>query len=136
MPGFVSRPLVAILVSLLMLAGCGQGGVDPPVELAAFIGELKENGVEGSLYIRAPFSDDMEYVAEYTIARFASTRIISVFKFKDAGMAEAGLREALKNTKLSGQARNAEFVIAATFQPPDDEAVEKIKALFLAHTFE
>jgi len=26
--------------------------------------------------------------------------------------------------------------MAATFYPPDEEAVEKIKALFLAHEFE
>ena len=27
------------------------------------------------------------------------------------------------------------FIMAATFYPPDAEAVEKIKALFLAHEF-
>jgi hypothetical protein len=59
-----------------------------------------------------------------------------VFKFKDAEKAEANLQEALKNDKLSGQASNGTLVMAATFYPPDEEAVEKIKALFLAHEFE
>ena len=88
------------------------------------------------MFIRAPFNEDMEYVAEYTIARYASTRVITLFKFKDAEKAKAGLQEALKNDKLSGQASNATFVMAATFYPPDDEAVEKIKVLFLAHEFD
>jgi hypothetical protein len=128
--------LVSLLVSLTLLSGCSEEGVKTPVEMSAFIEELKANGVEGSLLIRAPFNEDMEYVAEYAIAKYTSTRIISVFKFKDAEKAEANLQEALKNDKLSGQASNGTFVMAATFYPPDEEAVEKIKALFLAHEFE
>jgi len=128
--------LISLLVSLALLSGCSEEGVKTPVEMSAFIEELKANGVEGSLLIRAPFNEDMEYVAEYAIAKYASTRIISVFKFKDAEKAEANLQEALKNDKLSGQASNGTFVMAATFYPPDEEAVEKIKALFLAHEFE
>ena len=128
--------LVSLLVSLTLLSGCSEEGVKTPVEMSAFIEELKANGVEGSLLIRAPFNEDMEYVAEYAIAKYTSTRIISVFKFKDAEKAEANLQEALKNDKLSGQASNGTFVMAATFYPPDEEAVEKIKALFLAHVFE
>ena len=131
-----SRLILALVAPLMLLAGCGQGGVDAPVGLGAFIDELKANGVEGSMFIRAPFNEDMEYVAEYTIARYASTRVITLFKFKDAEKAKAGLQEALKNDKLSGQASNATFVMAATFYPPDDEAVEKIKVLFLAHEFD
>jgi predicted TIM-barrel fold metal-dependent hydrolase len=123
-------------VSLTLLSGCSEEGVKTPVEMSAFIQELKANGVEGSLLIRAPFNEDMEYVAEYAIAKYTSTRIISVFKFKDAEKAEANLQEALKNDKLSGQASNGTLVMAATFYPPDEEAVEKIKALFLAHEFE
>jgi len=128
--------LISLLVSLALLSGCSEEGVKTPVEMSAFIEELKANGVEGSLLIRAPFNEDMEYVAEYAIAKYTSTRIISVFKFKDAEKAEANLQEALKNDKLSGQASNGTFVMAATFYPPDEEAVEKIKALFLAHEFE
>jgi len=128
--------LISLLVSLALLSGCSEEGVKTPVEMSAFIEELKANGVEGSLLIRAPFNEDMEYVAEYAIAKYASTRIISVFKFKDAEKAEANLQEALKNDKLSGQASNGTFVMAATFYPPNEEAVEKIKALFLAHEFE
>jgi len=128
--------LISLLVSLALLSGCSEEGVKTPVEMSAFIEELKANGVEGSLLIRAPFNEDMEYVSEYAIAKYTSTRIISVFKFKDAEKAEANLQEALKNDKLSGQASNGTFVMAATFYPPDEEAVEKIKALFLAHEFE
>lgn len=128
--------ILTVLVSLILLAGCSQEVVSTPEELGAFIDELKANGVEGSLFIRAPFNENMEYVAEYTIAKYASTRVISLFKFKDAEKAEAGLREALKNGKLSGQASNAAFVMAATFYPPDDAAVTKIKAQFLAHQFD
>jgi hypothetical protein len=128
--------LINLFVSLVMLSGCSQEGVKAPLELSAFIEELKENGVEGSLLIRAPFNEDMEYVAEYAIAKYASTRIISFFKFKDAEKVEANLQEALKNDKLSGQASNGTFIMAATFYPPDEEAVEKIRALFLAHDFE
>ena len=128
--------LINLFVSLVMLTGCSQEGVETPAELGVFIEELKENGVEGSLLIRAPFNEDMEYVAEYAIAKYASTRIITFFKFKDAEKVEANLTEALKNDKLSGQASNATFIMAATFYPPDKEAVEKIRALFLAHEFE
>jgi len=128
--------LISLFVSLSLLTGCSQEGVKAPAELSAFIEELKANGVDGSLLVRPPFNEDMEYVAEYAIARIASTRIISLFKFKDAEKAEANLQEALKNDKLSGQAGNGVFVMAVTFYPPDEEAVEKIKTLFLAHEFE
>jgi len=128
--------LINLFVSLVMLSGCSQEGVKAPLELSAFIEELKKNGVEGSLLIRAPFNEDMDYVAEYAIAKYASTRIISFFKFKDAEKVEANLQEALKNDKLSGQAGNGTFIMAATFYPPDEAAVEKIRALFLAHEFE
>ncbi|MEA2080760.1 MAG: hypothetical protein U9P00_13080 [Pseudomonadota bacterium] len=128
--------LIHVSLLLILLTGCSREGVKAPLELSAFIEELKENGVEGSLLIRAPFNEDMEYIAEYAIAKYASTRIISFFKFKDAEKVEANLQEALKNDKLSGQASNGTFVMAVTFYPPDEEAVEKIKALFLAHEFE
>ncbi len=132
----MKNSLTGLFVLLIMLTGCSQEGVPAPAEIRAFIEELKGNGVEGSLHIRAPFNADMEYVAEYTISRYASTRIISLFKFKDAEKAEVNLQESLKNDKLSGQAANGRFVMAVTFHPPDEAAVEKIKSLFLAHGFE
>lgn len=128
--------LMSLLLPLILLTGCSQEGVQAPLELSAFIEELQENGVDGSLTIRGPVNEDMEYVAEYALAKYTSTRIISLFKCKDAEKAAANLAEALKNPKLSGQARNGTFIMAATFYPPDDEAVDKIKALFLAHEFE
>ncbi len=125
-----------ILVPLILLTGCNQQGMPTPVELSAFIEALKENGVDGTLSIRGPVNEDMEYVAELAIAKYASTRIISLFKCKDAEKARANLEEALKNPKLSGQASNGRFIMAATFYPPDEKAVEKIKTIFLAHVFE
>ena len=128
--------LISLLMLLALLTGCSGEGVKAPAELSAFLDELKSNGVDGTLLVRAPFNEDMEYVAEYTIARLASTRIISFFKFKDAEKVDANLQDVLKNDKLSGQASNGTFIMAATFYPPDDEAVEKIKALFMAHEFD
>ena len=128
--------LISILVPLLLLNACSQEGMQVPLELSAFIEELKENGLDGSLALREPVNEDMEYVAEYAIAKYSSTRIISLFKCKDAESAEENLAEALKNPKLSGQARNGAFIMAATFYPPDEAAVQKIKAIFLAHEFE
>jgi len=128
--------LTGLFVSLVLLTGCGQEGAQAPAEIRAFIEELKADGVDGSLFIRAPFNADMEYVAEYTVSRYASTRIISLFKFKNAEKAEANLQEAMNNEKLSGQAANGKFVMVITFHPPDEAAVEKIKVLFLAHGFE
>ena len=128
--------LVSLFVALLLLGGCGKEGVGTPAELSPFFEALKENGVDGSVMIRPPFNEDMDYVAEYAIAKYASTRIISLFKFKDAEKAEVNLQDSLKNDKLSGQARNGKFVMVATFFPPDEEAVDKIKALFLAQKFD
>lgn len=128
--------LINVLLPLILLSGCSQEGVKAPLELSALIEELKRNGVDGALIIRAPINEDMAYVAEYTIAKYASTRIISLFKCKDAEKAEANLKEAMKNPKLSGQASNGTFIMVATFYPPDEKAVEKIKAIFLAHEFE
>ncbi len=132
----MKKCLISLFVLLTLLTGCSQEGVKAPVELSAFIDELKENGVDGSLLMRKPLNKDMEYVAEYAISRYASTRIISFFKFKSAENVAENLQEVLKNDKLSGQASNGTIIMAATFYPPDDEAVEKIKALFLAHVFE
>jgi hypothetical protein len=128
--------LICVTLSLLLLTGCGQQSVNVPSALVSFIETLKENGVDGTLIIREPLNENMEYVAEYSIARYTSTRVLSFFKCKDAEKAEATLNEALQNKKLSGQMRNGDFVMAAIFYPPDEEAVEKLRALFLAHSFE
>ncbi len=128
--------LVNLFVVLALLTGCSQEGMKTPVELSTFIETLKENGMDGSLLVRPPFNKDMEYVAEYAISKYASTRILSLFKFKDAEKAEANLQESLKNDKLFGQARNGKFVMTATFYPPDEDAVNKIKTLFLAQKFD
>lgn len=132
----MNKLLIYILVPLILLSACSQQGVQAPPELIPFIEALKENGVDGYLTLRGPVNEDMEYVAEYTIAKYSSTRIISLFKCKDAAKAAANLAEALKNPKLSGQASNGSFIMAATFYPPDEKAVEMIKAIFLAHEFE
>ena len=132
----MNKLLICILFSMILLTGCSQESVQTPFELSAFIETLQENGVDGTLSIRGPVNEDMEYVAEFAIAKYSSTRIISLFKCKDAEKARANLEEALKNPKLSGQASNGTFIMAATFYPPDEKAVEKIKAIFLAHVFE
>jgi len=132
----MNKLMMSILVPLILLSGCSQDDVQAPLDLSSFIEVLQENGVDGSLTLRGPVNEDMEYVAEYAIAKYSSTRIISLFKCKDAEKAAANLAEALKNPKLSGQASNGTFSMAATFYPPDEKAVEKIKAIFLVHEFE
>ena len=127
--------LVTVLMPMALLIACDPGAVQAPRELGPFFEVLKENGMDGSLTLRAPANADMEYVAEYAIAKYTSTRIISLFKFRDAAKAAANLEAALQNPKLSGQARNGTFVMAATFYPPDEETVDKIRAIFLAHEF-
>ena len=131
----MQKNLISILVAVALLAACSQGDVQAPLELSGFIDVLQENGLDGSLTLRGPVNEDMEYVAEYAIARYSSTRIISLFKCKDAAKAAANLEAALQNPKLSGQARNGSFIMATTFYPPDKQAVERIRSLFLAHDF-
>ena len=130
------RLLASFFLVMAAFTGCSQEGVQVPLELSSFIDVLKQEGVDGSIVIRRPINEDMEYVAEYSIAKYTSTRVLSFFKCKDVAKAQANFEESLKNTKLTGQARNGTIIMAATFYPPDDEAVEKIKALFLAHEFE
>jgi len=132
----MNRLLMQLLVPLILLTACSQEGAQAPPELAAFIEKLQESGVDGTLSIRGPLNEDMEYVAEYAIAKYSRTRIISLFKCKDAEKAAANLEQALKNPKLSGQAGNGTFIMAATFYPPDEAAVNRIRAIFLAHRFE
>lgn len=128
--------VIAILL-LALLPGCSPSplGTETTREVSFFIDELKANGVDGSLQIEVPANDDMEYIATYVISAFTSTRIISFFKFRNQERAEFNLTEAMKNPKLSGQARNGTLLMAATFYPPDEEAVSRIRALFMAHNF-
>ncbi len=128
--------LIGMLVLMIGLTGCTQKPVEADPDLAAFLDVLKTEGVDGDLILREPFNDGMVYVAEYSISKYTNTRIISIFKCKDEQKAEENLQDALKNKKLSGQARNGRYIMAATFYPEEEEAVGKIKDLFLAHKFE
>lgn len=103
--------------------------------LTSFVELLGREGVKGNLEIGDPINQDMEYVATYVISAYTSTRILSFFKCKDIEKAEFNLQEAMKNPKLSGVARNGTLLFAATFYPPDDQAVSKIRTLFLSHQF-
>jgi len=127
--------LIIATLSLTSLLGCSPQGTPSTHEVSSFIEELESNGVDGSLEIQVPNNSDMEYIANYVISAYTSTRIISLFKFRNEEQAEFNLAEAQKNPKMSGQARNGTLLMAATFYPPDEEAVNKIRALFLAHTF-
>ncbi|MCO6411366.1 MAG: hypothetical protein J5I92_01355 [Thiogranum sp.] len=128
--------LIGLMLVLAILTGCAPQGPAAPPELSGFIETLQKQGLDGDLLLRGPINPNMEYVAEYAMAKYTSTRIVSLFKCKDIEAAEATFQEALQNRKLSGQARNGIFVMAATFYPPDEEAVEKIRTLFLEQGFE
>ena len=128
--------ILGMLVLVMGVTGCARDGEEVDRDLGNFIEVLKAQGVDGDLAMRTPINDGMVYVAEYAISKFTSTRIISIFKCKDEQSAEVNLQDAMKNTKLSGQARNGRFVMAATFYPAEEEAVAKIKKLFLEHKFE
>ncbi|MCP4125983.1 MAG: hypothetical protein GY753_02835 [Gammaproteobacteria bacterium] len=127
---------LGVLVLMLGLTGCARDGADVEHGLGDFVEVLKAEGVDGKLVMRGPINDGMVYVAEYVISKYTSTRIISIFKCKDEKSAESNLQDALKNDKLSGQARNGNYLMAATFYPEEEQAVAKIKELFLAHKFE
>jgi len=127
--------LCALLLAKGMLIGCSPDHAQLAPELGEFIAQLKAEGVDGNLTIRRPSNADIDYIAEYSIAKYASTRVISIFKCKDADTAAFNLAQALKNKKLSGQARNGAYLMAATFYPPDEEAVTKIKAIFMQQHF-
>jgi len=128
---------LGMLVLLVGLTGCAQeGAAEKDHALGDFIEVLKAQGVDGDLTMQGPLNDDMLYVAEYAISKFTSTRIISILKCKDEKGAEKNLQDSLKNDKLSGQARNGRYLMVATFYPAEEQAVGKIKKLFLDHKFE
>lgn len=132
----VKTRLLSMLLPLFLLLGCGEDNAYKNTAIGSFVDVLKQNGVEGTAEIMMPDNEEIDYVATYVISAYTSTRILSFFKFRDETSAVSNLKDAMKNPKLSGQARNGTIIFAATFYPPDDEAVEKIKALFLAHEFQ
>jgi len=132
----MKKVFLGMLILLLGLTGCAQDGAEKDYGLGSFVEVLKGQGVDGDLTMQGPLNDDMIYVAEYAISKFTSTRIISIFKCKDEQKAEKNLQDALKNNKLSGQARNGRYLMAATFYPAEEAAVGKIQQLFLKHKFE
>ncbi|MCP5416964.1 MAG: hypothetical protein H6965_07720 [Chromatiaceae bacterium] len=132
---FKRNVFATIFLLIALLPGCTPQGTEVAHELSSFIAVLKNNGVDGSLELSVPNNSEMDYIATYVISAYTSTRIISFFKFNSEEQAQANLTEALKNPKFSGQTRNGAFLMAATFFPPDDEAVAKIQTLFEAHKF-
>ena len=131
----MKRILTVLFLSTILLVGCSQDPGYRVPGVSGFIDVLKENGIHGDLTMEPPFNDDMEYIASYQIAVFTSTRILSIFKFKTPQAAQSNLEDAMKNPRMTGQARNGTFVMAATFFPPDEEAVATIRELFTSHKF-
>ena len=131
----MKRLAITIVVSIVALFGCSSEDTQSSFVISGFIDHLRDQGVDGTLDITVPDNEDIEYIANYVISKYTSTRIISFFKCTNTERAELNLREAMKNPKMSGQARNGPIFMAATFYPPDDEAVNKIKELFVNYEF-
>jgi len=127
----MKRVAILFLLAVLGSSGCTKEDRFSGLEISGFIDLLKDKGIEGTLDIDKPSNEDIEYVANYVISKYTSTRIISFFKFTSLDRAERNLQDALKNPKMSGQALNGAILMTATFYPPDEEAVEKIRELFL-----
>ena len=126
---------IFLFVSVAVLFGCAGEDAYSNLAISGFVNQLRDQGVDGTLEIDIPDNEDIEYVANYVISKYTSTRIISFFKFTNVESAEFNLKEAMKNSKMSGQARNGTIIMAATFYPSDEEAVNKIKNLFLDYKF-
>jgi len=131
----MKKAVIYLLFLATLLIGCSRETEHSELIIGGFINHLRDQGVDGTLEINIPSNEKMEYVANYVIAKYTSTRIISFFKFSSAESAESSLAEAIKNPKMSGQARNGTIIMAATFYPPDEEAVNRIKELFLDYKF-
>ncbi len=131
----MKKVLASLFLSIAVLSGCSQENAQTTHELGSFVDVLKENGVDGTMTVRSNANEDIDYIGTYVISAYASTRILSFFKCRDEETAEYNLREVIKNPKMTGQARNGAMIMAATFYPPDKEAVSKIKELFLGHPF-
>ena len=131
----MKRLLTILCLSTTPLSSCSQDPGYRVPGVSGFIDVLKENGIHGDLMMERPSNEDIEYIASYQIAVFTSTRILSIFKFKTPEAAQSNLEQAMKNPRMTGQARNGTFVMAATFFPPDEEAVAAIRELFTNHKF-
>lgn len=132
----MTRVLLTVVLPLVLLFGCSQQEGYETIEVSSFIDKLKDNGVDGTTGLREVDNDDIEYVVTYVIAQYTSTRVLSFFKCTDEQAARKHLAKAMENPKLSGQARNGDVILAATFYPPDEEAVARIRELFLAHEWD
>jgi len=130
------RLAIVLLMTVTALFGCAREIANSDFAIGGFIDDLREQGIDGTLEVHPVDNEDIEYVASYVVSKFTSTRILSFFKCTTVESAEANLKEAMSNTKMSGQARNGTLIMAATFYPPDDEAVDKIRALFLDYKFD
>lgn len=126
---------ITLTLLVMLLSGCSQDPSEEATELSGFVDLLKQNGVEGKLNINLPNNPEIEYVATYTISAYTSTRILTLFKFIDEQNAATNLELLMQNPKMSGQAQNGLFVMGATFYPPDEESVKKLRNIFLDHTF-
>jgi hypothetical protein len=135
-PDAMKHVAIALLVMIPLLAGCGREEEPSGLAISGFVDLLKDQGIDGTLDVVTPSNADIEYVANFVIAKYTSTRVISFFKFTDPERAEHNLQEALKNPKMSGQAINGSILMAATFYPPDESAVARIREMFLAYKFE
>ena len=125
-----------MLALAALLFGCDQIPLDTTIEISSFIDKLKAEGVEGKLELDFPANKEIEYIATYVISVYTSTRILSFFKCSDVEEAQRSLVKMMKNPKMTGQARNGTMIMAATFFPPEEAAVVKIKELFLEHNFD
>ena len=132
----VRKNLLSMLLPLFLLLGCGEDTAYRGTAIGSFVDVLKQNGVDGTVEIMIPDNEDIDYVATYVISAYTSTRILSFFKCGDEASAIRNLKDSMENPKLTGQARNGTIIFAATFYPPDDKAVQEIRALFLAHEFQ
>lgn len=132
----MNKLAIILIVSVAVLFGCGTENASTNLVISGFIDHLRDQGVDGRLEIDIPNNDDIEYVANYVISKYTSTRVITLFKFTNIESAKINLSRAMENPKMSGQARNGTIIMAATFYPADEEAVNKIKDLFLEHKFQ
>ncbi len=132
----MNKLAIILIVWTAVLFGCTGEDAYSGFAISGFIGHLRDQGVDGTLDIGFPDNEDIEYVANFVISKYTSTRIITFFKFSNIESAKLNLQDAMKNPKMSGQSRNGAIIMAATFYPSDAEAVNKIKSLFLEYTFD
>ncbi len=122
---------IILIVTTAVLFGCAGEDAHSDFAISGFINHLRDQGVDGTLDIGFPDNEEIEYIANYVISKYTSTRIITFFQFSNIESAKLNLKDAMKNPKMSGQSRNGTIIMAATFYPSDEEAVNKVKCLFL-----